>query len=85
MNNKSAVLNRRTFLRGSGLALALPWFESMAVGGPALNETPKRFVSVYHPDGVGLPLKSDPAWADWSWFPQGGEKRLSIDQSAGRP
>ena len=78
MNNKSAVLNRRTFLRGSGLALALPWFESMAVGGPALNETPKRFVSVYHPDGVGLPLKSDPAWADWSWFPQGGEKDFRL-------
>ena len=78
MNNKCAVLNRRTFLRGSGLALALPWFESMAVGGPALNETPKRFVSVYHPDGVGLPLKSDPAWADWSWFPQGGEKDFRL-------
>jgi hypothetical protein len=78
MNNKSAVMNRRTFLRGSGLALALPWFESMAVGGPALNETPKRFVSVYHPDGVGLPLKSDPAWADWSWFPQGGEKDFRL-------
>ena len=78
MNNKSSVMNRRTFLRGSGLALALPWFESMAVGGPALNETPKRFVSVYHPDGVGLPLKSDPAWADWSWFPQGGEKDFRL-------
>jgi hypothetical protein len=50
----------------------------MAVGGPALNETPKRFVSVYHPDGVGLPLKSDPAWADWSWFPQGGEKDFRL-------
>jgi len=31
-------------------------------------------LSVYHPDGVGLPLKSDPAWEDWSWFPRGGEK-----------
>jgi hypothetical protein len=35
-------------------------------------------VSVYHPDGVGLPLKSDPAWADWSWFPQGGEKDFRL-------
>ncbi len=74
MNDKAISLSRRTFLRGSGIALALPWFESMAVGAPALNETPKRFVSIYHPDGVGLPLKSDPAWTDWSWFPQGGEK-----------
>jgi hypothetical protein len=23
---------------------------------------------------VGLPLKTDPAWEDWSWFPRGGEK-----------
>jgi hypothetical protein len=29
---------------------------------------------VYHPDGVGLPLKTDPAWEEWSWFPRGGEK-----------
>lgn len=78
MNNKAISLSRRTFLRGSGIALALPWFESMAVGGPALNETPKRFVSIYHPDGVGLPLKSDPAWTDWSWFPQGGEKDFRL-------
>jgi Protein of unknown function (DUF1552) len=78
MNDKSAFLSRRTFLRGSGIALALPWFESMAIGGPGFNETPKRFVSIYHPDGVGLPLKSDPAWEDWSWFPQGGEKDFRL-------
>ncbi len=38
------------------------------------GKTPKRFVSIYHPDGVGVPLKEDPAWKDWSWFPHGGEK-----------
>jgi hypothetical protein len=74
MNNKSLLLNRRTFLRGTGLALALPWFETFAKGGRSLTETPRRFLSVYHPDGVGLPLKSDPAWRDWSWFPRGGGK-----------
>ncbi len=78
MNNKSLLLSRRTFLRGTGVALALPWLETFAAGGPALNETPKRFVSVYHPDGVGLPLKSDPAWKDWSWFPRGGEKDFEM-------
>lgn len=78
MNNRSALLSRRSFLQGTGLALALPWFETFAVGSPTKDATPKRFVSVYHPDGVGLPLKSDPAWEDWSWFPRGGETDFKL-------
>ena len=78
MNDKSIMLSRRTFLRGAGVALALPWFETFATGSRSKDETPKRFVSVYHPDGVGLPLKSDPAWRDWSWFPRGGEKDFEL-------
>jgi hypothetical protein len=60
------------------VALALPWLETFASGRQARTETPKRFVSVYHPDGVGLPLKADPAWKDWSWFPRGGEKDFEL-------
>jgi hypothetical protein len=78
MNNKSVLLNRRTFLQGTGVALALPWLESFAIGSPIKDATPKRFVSVYHPDGVGLPLKTDPAWEDWSWFPRGGETDFKL-------
>jgi hypothetical protein len=78
MNHKSNAMNRRTFLRGSGVALALPWLETFAAGGRAKDATPKRFLSVYHPDGVGLPLKSDPAWKEWSWFPRGGEKDFEL-------
>ncbi len=78
MNNKSVLLNRRTFLQGTGVALALPWLETFAVGSQANDATPKRFVSVYHPDGVGLPLKTDPAWEDWSWFPRGGEADFKL-------
>ncbi|HEY3744040.1 MAG TPA: DUF1552 domain-containing protein [Bryobacteraceae bacterium] len=78
MNIKSESLSRRTFLRGAGVALALPWFETFAAGAPGPDETPKRFLSVYHPDGVGLPLKSDPAWKDWIWFPRGGEKDFEL-------
>jgi hypothetical protein len=74
MNGKTFSMNRRTFLHGTGVALALPWFETFATIGGKKDETPRRFLSVYHPDGVGLPLKSDPAWEDWSWFPRGGEK-----------
>jgi hypothetical protein len=74
MTPETFLMNRRTFLRGSGVALALPWFETFAESGAKRQAAPKRFLSVYHPDGVGLPLQSDPAWADWSWFPRGGEK-----------
>ncbi|MDG2221061.1 MAG: DUF1552 domain-containing protein [Rubripirellula sp.] len=78
MNDKPSLLNRNTFLRGTGLALALPWFETFATAGSNSEATPNRFVSVYHPDGVGLPLKSDPAWKDWSWFPRGGENDFQL-------
>lgn len=74
MYRKILPISRRTFLRGTGLALSLPWLETFAASAASKGGTPKRFLSVYHPDGVGLPLKSDPAWEDWSWFPRGGEK-----------
>lgn len=76
--NKPVTFDRRSFLRGAGVALALPWLESLAGANPAPTVTPRRFLSVYHPDGVGLPLKSDPAWNDWSWFPRGGEKDFQL-------
>ena len=78
MSNQAYAFNRRTFLHGAGVALALPWFESLAVANSGPQSTPKRFVSIYHPDGVGLPLKTDPAWKDWSWFPRGGEKDFEL-------
>ena len=56
MADKFKLLSRRTFLQGTGVALALPWLESFAIGQPTSPQTPKRFLSVYHPDGVGLPL-----------------------------
>ena len=78
MNNPNSGLNRRGFLWGSGMALALPWLETFANEKEAGQGTPKRFVSIYHPDGVGLPLKTDPAWKDWSWFPRGGEHDFQL-------
>jgi len=78
MSNKTQSLNRRRFLQGTGVALSLPWFESFGAEKSDLNSAPKRFVSIYHPDGVGLPLKTDPAWRDWSWFPRGGERDFEL-------
>ncbi len=75
--SEASALTRRTFLRGTGIALALPWLETFAADSKQ-TATPKRFVSVYHPDGVGVPLREDPAWKDWSWFPRGGEKDFEL-------
>lgn len=86
-----ASLDRRRFLRGSAIALALPWFESAAGAAPLLGvnqsgkpgegATPKRFAAVYFPDGVPMPLPEDPAYADWSWFPHGGKKDFQLTKS----
>jgi len=69
-------LDRRRFLRGAGIALALPCFQSTltraAAGAAAPLSKPKRFACFYMPDGVPMPLPEDPAHADWSWFPHGG-------------
>ena len=65
---KSWHLNRRTFLRGSGVALALPWLDCMSLAHDAAD-VPARLASVYFPFGVSLPSdKSE--YADWNWFPK---------------
>ena len=71
-------MNRRNFLYGAGLALALPRFETFAAVDLDSEDVPRRFLSVYHPDGVGLPLRPDPAGKDWSWFPRGGERDFQL-------
>ncbi|MGJ8672386.1 DUF1552 domain-containing protein [Rubritalea sp.] len=62
-------LDRRKFLRGTGIALALPWLETFAASLPKAAETKKRLACFYMPDGVPMPLSADPAFQDWSWFP----------------
>jgi hypothetical protein len=80
MNIEIAKLDRRRFLRGSGFALALPWFESLArsLAGRSANNRPRsrprRFATIYFPDGVPMPLAEDPAHQDWAWFPHGSGK-----------
>jgi hypothetical protein len=74
-----STIDRRKFLRGAGIALALPWFESfsgLAYGAKQQNK--KRFATFYLPDGVPMPLKQDPAFQDWSWFPHGFGKEFKF-------
>jgi hypothetical protein len=46
--NFSKSLSRRTFLKGAGAAMALPWLEAMtpAFASAAANEAPRRLVAV---------------------------------------
>ena len=76
MKTSFSTLDRRKFLRGTGLALALPWFESFADTSSAASQTArrKRLACFYMPDGVPMPLEADPSFADWSWFPHGSGK-----------
>ena len=44
--------SRRHFLRGTGVALALPWMESLSAATTANNKAPVRFACVYFSNGV---------------------------------
>jgi len=47
------LINRRTVLRGAGVALTLPWLASLAPrsAGAAAVTYPKRFLPIYFPNG----------------------------------
>ena len=51
------LIARRTLLRGAGVALSLPWLESLATAGPTsdalkLSEPPLRMAFMFMPNGV---------------------------------
>ena len=73
MAQKSWHLPRRTFLRGAGVSLAVPFLNSMAVGTEqqAIKSLPKRAAFIFFPNGVSLPPEKDPQHDDWFWFPKG--------------
>src|SRR5215213_597459 len=74
MNHTNWNLSRRTFLRGVGVTMALPWLESVRVWGaetPALEATagaatkfPKRFAALFMGNGIN---------GDHWWAKGGGE------------
>ena len=54
---KSSRFSRRHFLRGTGIALGLPWFESISSFGAPLNqgkvpEAPRRMAAMFFGNGV---------------------------------
>jgi len=80
MNTNLSILDRRKFLRGTGVALALPWFESFTGLARAAQQPikRKRLACFYMPDGVPMPLVKDPGYKDWSWFPHGGGREFTF-------
>lgn len=70
MTHKSWHLDRRTFLRGSGVTLGLPFLDCMQTGSVSAAEfqRPKRMCTIYFPYGASVP-GDDHADRDWGWFP----------------
>jgi hypothetical protein len=63
-------LDRRTFLRGAGVACALPFLDCMR--GLGLDDAqPRRMCFVYFPNGASMPGADHEKWGNWNWFPRG--------------
>ena len=80
MSQKSWHLNRRTFLRGTGVALALPMLECMGKPvGTRPKSTPPRLCCVFFANGVSLPPVDHADHKKWNWFPlgEGADYRLT--------
>ena len=82
MGMKSWHLNRRTFLRGTGLSLGLPWLECMqsSASESAGAASPSRLVALYFGFGVALP-KADGDEKQWRWFPEGSGRDYQFTET----
>lgn len=83
MATKSWHLNRRTFLRGTGVSLGLPWLECMSGSSHAAateKSMAKRLCAFYFGFGVSLP-KEDSDQAKWRWFPNGNGKEFKFTET----
>ena len=72
MNRPSMALSRRTFLKGAGAALALPWLEAMLpqrLAATSTDSKPIRLAALFMPNGV----RED----QWTPTGQGSEFALS--------
>ncbi len=76
---RSWHLDRRTFLLGSGISMALPYMEAMG-HQTAAAELPARMCAMYFPFGVGMP-KEGSDLHKWRWFPNGEGKNFTFNES----
>ncbi len=80
MQRSISELDRRRFLRGSGIALSLPLLTSVvrAADNSGAGTGVRRLACFYQPDGVPMPLSEDPAYQDWAWFPHGSGREFQL-------
>ena len=79
MTSKRWHLDRRTFLYGSGVSLALPFLECMAADAKA-TVPPKRLCAVYFPYGI-VQRPDGSESAQWNWFPRGSGRDFRFNRS----
>jgi hypothetical protein len=60
---------RRQILKGTGVALSLPWLETFAPRKANAAGTPRRYVGVYFPNGTADFWKPSGAGATWNLSP----------------
>ena len=79
MARKSWHLDRRSFLHGSGVTLALPFLECMAADA-SVAAVPRRFCAVYFPYGIVQRSEKSKA-AEWNWFPEAPGRGYRFNRS----
>ncbi len=82
MSQPSWHLDRRTFLRGAGLALGLPYLECMAAAAPSSTPRPlpNRLCCIYFPFGIADIPANDPT-AEWGWWPLGEGRNFRLSRT----
>lgn len=76
---KPSAINRRSFLRGAGVALSLPWLESLSVWGAESGKPsdaarpPVRYGCVYFGNGLGNP--------DENWWAKGEGRVMQLSRT----
>src|SRR6478752_6829011 len=67
----AACLSRRTLLRGAGVAMALPWLESIPAFGEEVTQHPKRFAALFMGCGIN----------DLHWWAKGSGAAMQLGPS----
>ena len=84
MTLKSHHMNRRDVLRGGGIALALPFLNSMsrAAGLSGNKAQPKRMLVSYIAYGVYDPNMPDGKSHEWSWYPRHDSGPITLNKAS---
>ncbi len=85
MTMKSHQMNRRDVLRGGGIALALPFLNSMSWAAGLAGKKqlqPKRMLLSYISYGVYDPPSKDGKINEWGWYPRYDSGPLTLNKAS---